>query len=204
MKLNINIKATVIGTTTAAVATAVLATSPAHALSFGDELNVIWFADAQLSSMEFYADYGAVPDFPVAIPGLGTDQAGTILASLKQGGSVFSLAGFVKDLPDFNATVGGGLDNFLYFGPGSSANFKLTSITSQQVSNSYVYNLSGFFGTTPGTGTLTTQVGSGARSWSATITAIPTPALLPGLIGLGVGVLRKRKAEEAQAIREEA
>ena len=204
MKLNININATVIGTTTAAVATAVLAASPAHALSLGDELNVIWFADAQLSNIEFYADYGTVEDFPVAIPGLGTDQAGTVLASLKQDSSTVFLNGFVKDLPDFIATVGGGLDNFLYFGPGSSANFKLTSITSQQLGNSYVYDLSGFFGTTPGTGTLTTQVGSGARSWSATITAIPTPALLPGLIGLGVGVLRKRKAEEAQAIREEA
>lgn len=29
-------------------------------------------------------------------------------------------------------------------------------------------------------------------------TAIPTPALLPGLIGLGLGVLRKRKAEAAK------
>jgi len=28
-------------------------------------------------------------------------------------------------------------------------------------------------------------------------TAIPTPALLPGLIGLGLGILRKRKAEAA-------
>ncbi len=29
-------------------------------------------------------------------------------------------------------------------------------------------------------------------------TAVPTPALLPGLIGLGMGVLRKRKAEAAE------
>jgi hypothetical protein len=29
-------------------------------------------------------------------------------------------------------------------------------------------------------------------------TAVPTPALLPGLIGLGMGVLRKRKAEAAK------
>ncbi len=27
---------------------------------------------------------------------------------------------------------------------------------------------------------------------------VPTPALLPGLIGLGVGLLRKRKAEKAE------
>lgn len=29
-------------------------------------------------------------------------------------------------------------------------------------------------------------------------TAVPTPALLPGLIGLGLGVLRKRKSEEVE------
>ena len=29
-------------------------------------------------------------------------------------------------------------------------------------------------------------------------TAIPTPALLPGLIGLGLGALRKRKSEEVE------
>ena len=33
--------------------------------------------------------------------------------------------------------------------------------------------------------------------------AIPTPALLPGLIGLGLGVWRKRKANQAQAVLEE-
>lgn len=30
-------------------------------------------------------------------------------------------------------------------------------------------------------------------------TAVPTPALLPGLLGLGIGVLRKRKGEAAEA-----
>jgi hypothetical protein len=29
-------------------------------------------------------------------------------------------------------------------------------------------------------------------------TGVPTPALLPGLIGLGVGLLRKRKAQKAK------
>jgi hypothetical protein len=35
-----------------------------------------------------------------------------------------------------------------------------------------------------------------------TPTAVPTPALLPGLIGLGLGVLRKRKAQMAAASKE--
>jgi len=33
---------------------------------------------------------------------------------------------------------------------------------------------------------------------SSNVTPVPTPALLPGLIGLGLGVLRKRKAEAAK------
>jgi len=37
------------------------------------------------------------------------------------------------------------------------------------------------------------------NTYSASIAAIPTPALLPGLIGLGMGVLRKRKKEMATA-----
>jgi hypothetical protein len=53
-------------------------------------------------------------------------------------------------------------------------------------------------------GDLTAQgFGNGGvgTSYSLTLTAqpIPTPALLPGLIGLGMGVLRKRKKEMAAA-----
>lgn len=61
----------------------------------------------------------------------------------------------------------------------------------------YVAFVSGFF--TPsgldGSGSLTSQgrlvLGSGS-SFSADITAVPTPALLPGLLGLGAMALRKR------------
>jgi len=42
------------------------------------------------------------------------------------------------------------------------------------------------------------SLSSNVTSSSFTPTAVPTPALLPGLIGLGVGVLRKRKAEAAK------
>lgn len=67
----------------------------------------------------------------------------------------------------------------------------------------YVAFISGFF--TPsglgGDGSLTSQgslvLGSGS-SFSADITAVPTPALLPGLIGLGVAALRKREQAGAE------
>lgn len=67
----------------------------------------------------------------------------------------------------------------------------------------YVAFISGFF--TPsglgGDGSLTSQgslVFSTGSSFSADITAVPTPALLPGLVGLGVAALRKREQAGAE------
>lgn len=67
----------------------------------------------------------------------------------------------------------------------------------------YVAFVSGFF--TPsglgGNGALTAQGGlvfESGSSFSADITAVPTPALLPGLIGLGVAALRKREQAGAE------
>ena len=52
-----------------------------------------------------------------------------------------------------------------------------------------------------GSGTFTSQLGTGGSlpavnpsSYSLSLTAVPTPALLPGLVAFGVGVLRKRKS----------
>lgn len=41
---------------------------------------------------------------------------------------------------------------------------------------------------------------NGGLGTAATPTAVPTPALLPGLLGLGLGVLRKRKAAQAEEV----
>jgi len=49
------------------------------------------------------------------------------------------------------------------------------------------------------TGEFTTQRINGATSYSLTAIAVPTPALLPGLVALGVGVLRKRKNQQVEA-----
>lgn len=54
-------------------------------------------------------------------------------------------------------------------------------------------------GSVLGKGALTAQFATssltGVTTYSASIRAIPTPALLPGLLGLALGALRKRKAE---------
>jgi hypothetical protein len=51
--------------------------------------------------------------------------------------------------------------------------------------------------TIAGAGRFTSQLGSGPSSFSMSITAVPTPALLPGIIGLGLGALRKRRQGQA-------
>ncbi|PZO21129.1 MAG: hypothetical protein DCF25_05645 [Leptolyngbya foveolarum] len=58
-----------------------------------------------------------------------------------------------------------------------------------------------------GTGGFTAQgrlaFNPGGSTFSADITAgeeVPTPALLPGLVGMGVAALRKRKSEEEEAV----
>lgn len=67
----------------------------------------------------------------------------------------------------------------------------------------YVAFVSGFF--TPsglgGDGALTSQgslVFGDGSSFSAEITAVPTPALLPGLLGLGAMTLRKREQGDSE------
>jgi hypothetical protein len=55
-----------------------------------------------------------------------------------------------------------------------------------------------------GSGTFSTEsngfIGAGGTAYSLNLTStpVPTPALLPGLVGLGVAALRKRKGEGAE------
>jgi hypothetical protein len=52
------------------------------------------------------------------------------------------------------------------------------------------------------TGQFTSQLdvtGTNPSSYSITITAVPTPALLPGLVGFGIAAFRKRKSQAIEA-----
>lgn len=62
-----------------------------------------------------------------------------------------------------------------------------------------VYNLPGG-GTLRGTGNLNASQNGAARLFETTQTAVPTPALLPGLIGMGIAAWRKRKGELIEEI----
>lgn len=187
-----------------------LAGAPAEALEFGSQLNFVWDADATPTSIDFYLLDGQQD-------GAAGENIGefNVTSSASNTGSFASLVGgqgIIKDLTgvtavnDPNPPVFTAINNFLFFGNNSPFNFKLTSFQ-YETRLSYVFN--GIFADgTLASGEITTQIlGTGVKSYSATITAgekIPTPALLPGLIGMGAAVLRKRKAEENEQVEAEA
>jgi len=121
-------------------------------------------------------------------------------------------AGLIKDLTLPNPTAAQ-RTSFLGFAattislnplsfPAWTGSFDLSSITAVSPT---VYNFAGTiklqgFDNTPGIGQLTFQDLSNPTSYSLSVSVpsvIPTPALLPGLVGFGLAALRKRKAEQA-------
>jgi len=190
-----NIKTFGVGVTAAfAVATGVtLATAPAHAAGLTGQLDFIWTADATPTSIEFYTFDGVADD--------GRGDVGDVLNIIANGdfSSLLFTSGVVKDLSSIPLPGGTPVSQWLDFN-GTAFDFKLLSFTN---TSDLQYKFKGIFADgTIGTGELTTQIsGAGVKSYSTTIVAageqIPTPALLPGLVAMGVGIMRKRKAEVA-------
>lgn len=118
------------------------------------------------------------------------------------GGDLYQITGPV---PDFirGIDIGG-----ILTGPpgGNDVTFELTDfVFNKQTGDSTVFKgifRSGSF-SIGGVGRFTSQTDLGnPSSYSLSIVAVPTPALLPGLIALGAGVVRKRKVaslEKAEA-----
>jgi hypothetical protein len=165
-----------------------LAVSPAQALSVGSKVDFAWNAVAETNSI----------DFLDILNQTGADP-GQFIVTLKTGDftSLPALFGIVTvgSIQDVSPIpFSGNLNNFVTFaGADPKFNFNLRSLTR---TSSTLYDFDGFFGDgTPGVGQITTQIfAPGVNSYSAGITAIPTPALLPGVIGFGLAALRKRKA----------
>jgi hypothetical protein len=87
----------------------------------------------------------------------------------------------------------GTLANFLSF-PGAEPKFNFTLTSFTPVSGN-LYEFTGFFGNSSYSrnGEFTVQSGN---SFSAAV-AVPTPALIPGLLGMGVAAARKKRKGEA-------
>ncbi|MBW4473674.1 MAG: PTPA-CTERM sorting domain-containing protein [Stenomitos rutilans HA7619-LM2] len=108
---------------------------------------------------------------------------------LKAGGTFFIAAVTGSESYTFNPT-------------GFSVNPNITFVSSAfRFSNTLVFPGT-ISGTTPGSTTVQNSDNNlgyfGPNFQANEVAAVPTPALLPGLIGLGIGVLRKRKAEAAK------
>ncbi|MBW4582611.1 MAG: PTPA-CTERM sorting domain-containing protein [Tildeniella nuda ZEHNDER 1965/U140] len=116
----------------------------------------------------------------------------------------------IKDVSTDQSTL---LPNFItgLLYDGDNVTFSLTKVTASVagVFSSTGFNFftfDGFFtdgsGIVLGNGAVSAQFAqptvSGTTTFSGSITPVPTPALLPGLIALGVGVLRKRRVAAAE------
>jgi hypothetical protein len=89
---------------------------------------------------------------------------------------------------------------FPTFGAANEVTFDLTSLVYNAANgNSAIQGIFRSGGQSiVAVGELTTQLElRNPSSWSMTLTAVPTPAALPALIGFGIGLVRKRKEAES-------
>lgn len=108
-------------------------------------------------------------------------------------GNAFDFIGFDRQDAFGNATItssGGGNITFNLFSPVDFSGLEWKNLTSIRVSTSQQF---GEF-----------KFNSFTFDDEPTTTPIPTPALLPGLIGMGIAAWRKRKGESSEQVAETA
>jgi hypothetical protein len=205
-----------------ALSAATISAAPAHALSIapGSEINfnspvrgrvtigidkINFTPDSASQKIQVTSGSGSFDQVvgpSETVLRLGLSNASTKILDLVLSGGVYS----GPTIPDFisGIKIGRPVGNL------RNLSFDLTSAT--VVTPGKLANFVGLFRSdntilSRASGDLTSQ-GFGKNgvgtSYSLTLAAepIPTPALLPGLIGLGMGVLRKRKKEMAEATAE--
>ncbi|MBL1174986.1 PTPA-CTERM sorting domain-containing protein [Pantanalinema sp. GBBB05] len=209
-----NFKLIVAGIAAVTALATITTAEAAQALSFGDTLDF-----AGESRLEIAIDeLSAVLNFDSnALIGATNYSLPTGKAAVGGGSdAAFGVGGSIINLIDLNLVADGtnkfklnsSVSDFLTI-PTAPGNVKFTLtkfVLIKEGSRNWSADFAGIF-TSPnalsGIGDFTTQgrfTGVGA-TYSAYVTAVPTPALLPGLLGLGVGILRKRKttiAEESE------
>ena len=211
-----NLKSIVTGAAIAAtlVAGGVATTAPAHAgdLKFG--------GTARVKQANVAIGANSIFDFSGFNPGIfvGTGTGTVLLGS----DPIFGVAGSSITLKDFQIqktsattwTLLAPVNNFIT-GLAGATTYTLNSFSLTRGSvgplTVFAAAYTGVFNNLPGgiglvsSGDLAIAGGAGA-GFNSTVTgpatAIPTPALLPGLLGLGVAALRKRKGEGSEAEKE--
>jgi hypothetical protein len=204
----------------AAVVTAIVSPAQAATLAPGSTLNLSQFnpgagVNRNATQLNFFGPgLGAGLTYGSSF-GNGTSSSSsgafTIGASTGSFASYTLGAGLIKDLtiPSPLATQS---SNFLQFAattisltpvlsfPTWTGRFDLATLTPLSTGLGYdftgTFRINGF-DNTPGIGQLTFQGLSNPTSYSLSVSVIPTPALLPGLVGFGVATWRKRKEQAA-------
>jgi hypothetical protein len=212
---SIALKATVAA---AVVAGSALGASSAQALNINSDLNFTGSVEITDTGSSFKFD------FLKETPGPGTTTIFTTGASdgdigIGAGSGLFSEAAGGAKIKDVSTSQITDLSNFIsgLLYNNTPVSFTLTKVTDSLagVFNKKGYNLfnfDGFFtdgtGKVLGTGAVSAQfakaVVTGTTTYSGSFTPVPTPALLPGLLALGAGVLRKRKAEATEEVQADA
>jgi hypothetical protein len=195
--------------------------SSAEAAGLTGRFDFGWKADANAANIDFKP---ASPTVSALLTGIGvtpTNDAGggDFFTNILEG-SFLALPnidqitlGQIQDLPTFSGPVADfiSFDKVLTAAAGlgitglpNAADYRFT-LTNFMQSAAKTYTFTGVFGDgTLGEGEITTQIlGTGVKAYSGTLVAkstpVPTPVLLPGLIGLGMAAMRKRQAKAALA-----
>jgi hypothetical protein len=169
-------------------------------------------ADLNTTSIDF-ATFATPLGTMVPTPGPGEFAVTGTLPTFFSGLSSLPVPsiGNIKDLMAFGSTAPGVLgtpiDDFISFASNPALNFKLTEFYKDPLSST-VYQFKGVFGNgTLGQGKIGTFDANGisnnlaVRAYAGSLEAvdIPSPALLPGLLGIGMAAMRKRQSKTATA-----
>lgn len=205
-----------LGLATAAAVTSgiVLSGSPAHAFGLTDNpltgvlaidlKGLVQSTDSQF--IDFGADNG---DGDTAT--IGTTSLNTAAFALSDGSFGGITGGSIKDLKIGTSFPAGGITEFLtLIDANGIVTFDLFELIAQDFNNgTFEANVRGIFNPT-GQGnafrdTFQFRLTSKFNTATIELTPIPTPAVLPGLIGMGIAALRKKgKFEEAELAEAEA
>lgn len=212
------IRTSLLAATFAAVAS-VVATAPAHALSLFGNINLGGNVKVSGNSSNYKFDFLNEVTPPNATPGTAGDVVVFGGTGSFEGAGEAAGGAKIRDFATSSATSNfpdGALTNFITgikLANGTVLSFDLSEFNDFTLAFPPVGTSNGgtFLGTfrdsnndsVAGKGILTAQfLGTndftGVTSYSASLGAapVPTPALLPGVIGLGVAALRKRKSNE--------
>jgi hypothetical protein len=196
---------------TVAVAGVAMATSPAQAFSFGDELNLAGESRLEVTGSTATLNFDDNIFFGLVnyTNNVGKAVVGASSAAAFGPGSAVTVKDLTLQQVGSNWVLASPVTNFLSLTNGIK--YSLNSFALKQVSGgsvpSFEANFSGVF--TPfavGNGLFTTQgkftfnppTSLNGSTYSASINVIPTPAMLPGVIGMGLAALRKRKSQAAE------